>query len=60
MEQSPSWEGDSSSAYQEISQLFMEPEGTSLHLQEPTTSLFPKTDHPISCNPPQNPIEDLF
>ena len=60
MEQSLSWEVDSSSTHQEISQLFMEPEGISLYLQEPTTSLYPTTNHSSLYTPPPNPFADLF
>jgi hypothetical protein len=41
MEQIPSWEADRSSASQEISPRFMEPEGSLPHSQEPATCPYP-------------------
>jgi hypothetical protein len=62
MEQSTSWEANSCSAIQEILRVFMEPEGSLQHSQEPTTCPDPKPDQSSPSPPPPTipPLEHPF
>ena len=46
MEQSPTWEANSSSSSQEIPQILWNPEVYYRNLQEPSTCLYPKQAFP--------------
>jgi hypothetical protein len=53
MEQSPSWEADHFAASQEISRIFMEPEGSLPYSQVPTTCPYPEP----TPSTPHNPLQ---
>ena len=56
MEQSP-WEANRFSASQEISRIFMEPEGSLPHLQVSATCPYPEPDQSRPCPPPFHFLE---
>jgi hypothetical protein len=56
MEQNPSWEADRSSASQEISPHFMEPEDSLLHSQLPATCPCPESGRSSPC--PHIPLSE--
>jgi hypothetical protein len=60
MEQSPSWEVNTSSATEEIPRILMETEGSLSHSQEPATCPHPEPDQSSPCPPPIQPLEDPF